>query len=468
MVSFFLLPLYTRKLTPADYGILELLDLTSVIIITLIASRFKDSLLFFHAAAATEEDRRQTIGSSFYGAVLLGCITAAVGAVFAPLISEIVFGAAKYQFYFRLVLIAFGFGIPIEVCFAYLRALDRATAFAIASLLRLVAAATANIVVLVYFNAGVPGLLWVNVWVSVGLTVYLAIVCKVPFAFDFRLFFKQFRYAAPLGVGGLGMLMIHFGDRFFLRRYVSLSEIGIYALAYKIGMLMTYLKMPFDYYWGAQMFALMRGPNAEKMYVRICTYLTLASCFCLVVMTFMTRPMIHVMAGPSYQSAAALVPWVAAVYVIRTVGTHVRSVFLLENATSIEGVVTALGGVLCVVAYVVLIPMFKVWGAVAATWVAFCGMSIVGYWMAQKKRAFPFERRRLALIAVVTVAFMAAYAAVPSLTFWQDVAVTTVAGCVYPVVLWVLGFLDPDEKRLLRSAWDRLELRAYAKSATNA
>ena len=40
----------------------------------------------------------------------------------------------------------------------------------------------------------------------------------------------------PIGLGGVAMLVIHYGDRFFLQRSASLADVGIYSLAYKLGM----------------------------------------------------------------------------------------------------------------------------------------------------------------------------------------------------------------------------------------
>ena len=47
MASFILLPIYTRYLSPADYGVMELLDLTGSVLTILIGMRFGQSLFYF-------------------------------------------------------------------------------------------------------------------------------------------------------------------------------------------------------------------------------------------------------------------------------------------------------------------------------------------------------------------------------------------------------------------------------------
>ena len=47
MASFLMLPIYTRYLTPRDYGIMELLDITMTIFATLVAGRFGEAAFLF-------------------------------------------------------------------------------------------------------------------------------------------------------------------------------------------------------------------------------------------------------------------------------------------------------------------------------------------------------------------------------------------------------------------------------------
>ncbi|MFX0142190.1 MAG: lipopolysaccharide biosynthesis protein, partial [Candidatus Hodarchaeota archaeon] len=46
-IGFFLIPLYTRYLTPADYGVLELLELTSSIISLFLGLRIGTAVIRF-------------------------------------------------------------------------------------------------------------------------------------------------------------------------------------------------------------------------------------------------------------------------------------------------------------------------------------------------------------------------------------------------------------------------------------
>jgi len=62
---------------------------------------------------------------------------------------------------------------------------------------------------------------------------------------------------------------MNFGDRFHSAALSLSRELGIYVLAYKFGLLMTFIYGSFQIYWSAQVFQIMRRDDAEPVFARI-------------------------------------------------------------------------------------------------------------------------------------------------------------------------------------------------------
>jgi len=452
MSGFLLLPVYTRYLTPTDYGVLELLELTSFIFSTVIGMRFAESLFYYYAEATTQDTRAETVSTAFFGSLLLGCLGGAFGWLASPALSLLVFGSDQYVFYFRLVFLNLAFSLLQEVGFCYMRVLDRPGAYVIASIGRLIISIVLNVTLLVFVGMGAAGVLWSSAIASVAIAICLAIYSLrgISLSFNYRLAFSLFRYAVPLGVSGLALFIVHFGDRFFLRRWVSLADIGIYALAYKIGMLISYVHMPFNIYWRSQVFSIIRRPDGEKIYVRVCTYLALSLAFVAVLLSLFINPILKVMAGPSFHAAGEFVPWIVLVYLVRAIAANFRTVFLFEGKTGQEAQVTWVGAFACLLGYAGLIPPFRLWGAVAATGLAFFVMLLLGLWKAQRVRHFSFEYSRLAKIAVVAVSTVLVFHLLHPEALWLQLGLGAAFVCLYPAILCLLGFFHEDEKEAAR------------------
>jgi len=71
--------------------------------------------------------------------------------------------------------------------------------------------------------------------------------------------------------------------------------------------------------------------------------------------------MLHVMVAPAYWPAAQYVPWIAFAYWIRMIGSHFRNVFFLQAETQRDAAVIWSSALVCIVAYALLIPRYKLW-----------------------------------------------------------------------------------------------------------
>ena len=458
MASLFLLPVYTRYLSPADYGAMELMELVSFLVSALFCSRITDALFYFFAESKTEDGRAKVIGTSFCAAVLLGASGALVGWIAAEPVSRLVFGSTRFAGYFRIAFLNFAFLFPQDMGFAYLRVLNRSVAYVVGQLARLVVMTTLCVVMMVHYRMGISAMLWSSVLTSASMATFMGVLLlsRNGAHFDVRIGAKMVRYAAPLGLSALGMTILHSGDRFFLQRIVSLDEVGIYALAYKFGMLVAYSHLAFLNYWSSQMFEVVRMPNGDRTYVRICTYFVLVLAASAVVLSVFSVPVIRVMTTPAFQGAIVLVPVIAAAYVIRGLGDYFRSVFGIHNRPELNTKVTFGAVIATLIAYAVLIPLFRLWGAALATLLGFLAMDAFAFLEAQKVRAYAFEwKRMLLIVAAGAVAVGCSLVVRPSSVLMQGV-VAVLSTALFPAALWVMGFFDANEKDAIRNLAHRV------------
>ena len=64
-VGFFLLPLYTHYLSPPDYGLLEVLEVSISLLAMFLNMGVTAALLRYYGAAETESQKRKVVGSIF-------------------------------------------------------------------------------------------------------------------------------------------------------------------------------------------------------------------------------------------------------------------------------------------------------------------------------------------------------------------------------------------------------------------
>ena len=447
LASVVLLPVYTRYLSPADYGVMELLELTSYIATILIGLNLSDAVFYFYFQAKTDEDRHRVVSTAFIASSIIGILSASIGWLISSWISQAVFQTPIYGRYFHIVFTTMAFIVPQEIGLAYLRVREKSLSVVYFQLARLGLTIPLNLLLLMRYSMGIRSILLSSLASTILVACCMTVVVfrsRRPIL-DTGLFYQLLRYAAPVGLSGLGMLVLNFGDRFFLQRNVELGEIGIYSLAYRLGMLVSYVQLPFSMYWSSQMFRVVSGPGGARAYVRLCTYFLLAlSCAALAVSVF-SRPLVDILAAPPFHRAAVFVPAIAAVYVIRGLSDYFRSILFIERSPASNAMVTLTGVAVCLIGYSTLIPPFKLWGAIAATAIGFMTMLVGALLVGQKVRRFDFEFRRIGLAAVTAVGCWGAVAMIDSRQTWTSLAVGAAAMVSWLGTLFLMRFFTSQE-----------------------
>ncbi len=458
LASLILVPLYTRWLTQAEYGTLELLDVTQQAATKLLWSGFPYAVWYFYAQAEVGKPRNKVVSTGLWAALAVGGLGALAGSLLAPGISRALWGTEQKAVLLCIVFAGLMVAFPLEVAASWFRILDQPVRYVSAGMGRLALHTALAVVLLVVFGLGLQGILWSSLLSGAVVTcvVLWYTLRRTGFTLQRGLFLKMARYSGPAILVGSCSFLMHFGDRYFLRQWVSLSELGIYSLAYKFGMLVTLVQYAFQSYWNAQVFNIAARPGASVLLGRALTYLTLALCATAVSITACARPVIALLAPRSYAPAAALAPLVSIGYVLFALASFYQTLFYVKNRTGSDAVMSLLGAALAGLGYVVLIPRYRLWGAALATVFSFACSLAVGCVWSRRFAALQYERARLLKVVVPAAILTGLYAVMPRPGLPGDVAIGAAMIVLFAASLFGTGFFDPGEKEFARRCLTRV------------
>lgn len=435
--AFLLLPLYTRYLTPGEYGTLELFYALSALISTVLAVGLSHATLRFYFDYKEEADRRSVVSTNFLAAVAISAAGALLVALAGDRIAGWVLGAPPPAWAMPAMLATIVFELSSQICLAYLRAREKSVFFVTLSLVKLVVQCAANTLLLMHYDAGVAGVLAGNLlavvtgWLVVaGYTLH-----HCGLRFEWSKLLPVLRYTLPfVGATLLAVLGSNL-DRFLVTHLLSLEALGVYALAMKFSKLISDLiGEPFNRAYGAFRYTIMERPDAAATQARITRYVAAALAAVALGVALLTGDVLRVMATPQYWGAGALMPMLAAAAVLQTLVYPLQSGIFFSKNTQHMFTLTVLQFVLSVVVGVPLIWAFGLQGLCATQLVLAVVNLVATHRYSQRYFAVQYELRRLAWLGALWLAFWTA--ALP-LALW-------------PVPLWlsvlaklalVLGFL---------------------------
>lgn len=160
VVSIVLLPILTRVLNRADYGMLSLLEQSTIVPGLILFGTFSSALGYFHFEKDTESQRRAVVGTVIGGALLLGCLASLICWPFAGVLARVVFKTITARPYLLIVFIIMPVDFFVSALLSWLRVDDRPRVFVMGSVLQSGVSAAGIIILVGIFRTGVLGYLY--------------------------------------------------------------------------------------------------------------------------------------------------------------------------------------------------------------------------------------------------------------------------------------------------------------------
>jgi O-antigen/teichoic acid export membrane protein len=451
VVSFVMLPVYTRILTPTDYGLLQILDLVVEITSILVSAGATAGTLRFYFKATTEEARKTVMATAFATQVSLNGMGTVLLLLVSPIVWKQVLDGEGSLLMVQIAAINFTLGPITSIPILLFQARQQSVRYVMSTVGKLVLQLSGNIVFVVVLRWGPLGVL-VSTLLShlvTGLLLTVVLFRYTGFRFSWKVFRDLRRFGLPLQFGIAGLFLLMFADRFVLQHLEGLAAVGIYGLANQFGFLLSSVFAPFVQAWYPQALMLTETPRAERdaRYNRAVLYGTLLLVTAAVGIAVFIRPALTILVGAEFRGAAALVPILLLANLLHNwnspagIGIHVTE----KTRYSAYGVWSSV--IVVFVLYAVLIPPLGAMGA-AVTAVVGAGvrLGVNLYW---SQRLWPVGWRwgTFLSLAVYGVGAGGAAQLLPG-GFWTQVGGGVGLVGVYAALVWTT-VLTPEERAAL-------------------
>lgn len=377
VISFLMLPIYTRYLTPVDYGLLQVLQITLDVTSIALSAGLLTGVMRFYLKAETEALRGSVMSTALLLLTSLNAIGTIALCLFAPWIARLTLSEAGPDgaTLIRVAACTFAAEASIAVPLLYLQALRRPGWYMGATLAKLFLQLALNILLVVLWGWGAEGVLVGTLAATLALGAVLTpwMLRRTGVRFDRGAMRNLRRFGVPYQIATAGTFILTFGDRFFLEASHGLAAVGLYGLAYQFGFLLSGLvPQPFFRAWTPQRLALSSEPRPlrDAAYARSFLQLNLLQITVALGLTVFVRPFLQLMSAPEFHGAAVFVPVIVAAFVVQVWTDAVTLGIEVSEQTRYATFATWISVVVVLALYASLIPPFGGMGAAIATLIA--------------------------------------------------------------------------------------------------
>lgn len=445
----FLLPILTKNLSIDDYGIWAQINVTLILVSTVMLFGLPISMIRFMASLKDPS----AIRNGFYSilvCVLISSISYAFLAyLFSQQLSNLLFdGNSTVLILFPLII----FLDPINnTLFNYFRTYQETKLHSFFSVLNSYMA----ILFIAYFimsGYGICGAIlgFLINKIVIFLLMLGVIVSKIGVSIpDFRDLRTYLHFGLPLVPGNLAIWIITSSDRYLISILLGTSFVGYYSPGYVLGNMISLFSAPFAFLLPSALAAYYDSGNLNQVRL-ILTYslkyflaIAIPSAFGL---SLLSRPILEILSTSDIAAKGYLVtPLVAFSSLMYGVFCVISNIIILEKRTGLSSNIWLAAAVLNMISNLVLIPRFDILGAALGLLFAFAFVILATYFYSIKYLRFSIDNIFILKSIIASIVMSLAITRWDSYGSMQILIAATIGAAVYFAALLLLKGLSRKE-----------------------
>ncbi len=374
-IPFLLLPILTAYLTPEHYGVVDIFYNTTLILTPFIGFSIVKSVGRFYF--------EKIVMSRFVSTVIVVLLSSGLIITALSLVFDIVFQDYLQQYDIPPYLIFLAFLYTVftqisEVLLILWRVSSKVTQYGVFRVCKTALDLGLSILLIVGLNLGWEGRIIPQVVAAFLFAVIaLYILYKLGYLNNLKVdkaYKRQaLSYSVPLIFHTFGGYVINFSDRFFILLMLGMSDVGVYSVAYQIGMAMSLVQNSFNQAW-VPFFYQKLNENSISANRKIVQIIYLYTLFLVVVsvLIYLMIPFIYeYLIDESYEEGSGIVFWVLLGFLFNGVYKMMVNYLFYDKRTVLIAVLSLSSAGLNVILNYFLIKANGITGAAQATMITF-------------------------------------------------------------------------------------------------
>jgi O-antigen/teichoic acid export membrane protein len=235
-ISFFLIPIYTKILSTENYGSLDLFLFYSVIINLIIPLEISQGIARYYSEEHNISQKVKYFTTAFLFNIFCYILFLFSFLFFSEYFSVLFFGKANFYLEFVIGVFFIFFNGLFYFLQNQLKWEFRSKEYSIASIIMTSSTLLFTCLFTIFFEFKLVGILLALAISSIFSFLYCLFVLrtKLRLIFDFDMLKEMLKFSIPLVISGLSIYALNYIGRLMIANLVSISNLGIYALAIKI------------------------------------------------------------------------------------------------------------------------------------------------------------------------------------------------------------------------------------------
>jgi O-antigen/teichoic acid export membrane protein len=449
LIGFLLLPLYTARLSPSDYGVLAMLSIIAAVFPSIANIGMKSSIFRFYNLSKEENERAISLGIGFMLVTLVSVLLLVASITASGWIAKFLFGRSGLDHFLRLALISAAAntvgGVPLLV----LQAARRPKATTGLTLVKTTFGIALTVWLVIGLERGVAGVVTGALISDLAfMVVQIALTWRYyRFAGNLVVLRRMLAYGLPFLPYRLLVMGTAYFSTYMVRRYMGLDDAGLYSLAERFATPIAFLVAALTQAWWPYRFKIFAEDADPAGFFRTTvTYYVAAIGYLWFGVSVWGPEAIRLLTNERFHSAAPLIAAVAFIPVMQGFYQMVGTGLEVGEDTRAVPLVSLSGFVVVAASSIFLIPRLGAFGAALAATLGWMAMTAAIYHLAQRRYRIEYDWATLIGLAGQAGLAVACGAAMQRLAFPYRIGFAVIGSLLYPFLTFFVLSRSPVEQ----------------------
>lgn len=436
LITFFLLPVYTAVLSNEEYGVVDLLNTLTSLLLPIATLQIEQGIFRYLLDCRENKEKQTTLITTVSKFILVqSAICILIFLCASPFINN------EYK-YFLMANLLMGIlsSISLQIC----RGLGDNKTYAVGSFITGALTVILNVIFIVAFKWGAYGMLIATAISNLLCAIYVFVKKKIYKYIDIKQNDKKLlkdiiKYSVPLIPNMISWWIVSASDRTIISAVIGVAQNGIYSAANKFSGIFSTLYSVFNLTWTESASININSEDRDEFFSKIFDFIVrFFGSLCLgtiAVMPFVFGILVNEKFAESYYQIPILI--LGSVFNILV--SFLGSVYVAKKLTKEIAKTSIIAAIINIVVNIALINQIGLYAASISTVIAYFAMFIYR-WIDVKK--YVSIKTNKALIAVLSVSFLVAI-----ITYYLKMKIISIV--VLLAVIIIAIYINKDSAKYL-------------------
>jgi len=462
-ISIILIPLYTKVLSPGDFGIIDMVAVFASFVSVLIPLGISSGIARYYPDAESEIVKTSYVSSALWFTIGVYSVFTLVALNFTDELTVLLLANIKWRSFFQLGILsttANGIFYFFQSC---LRWQLKPRSYIVSSILSTLVTATIAAFTVIVMHWGVVGIIWGQIsGASVGsICAWYSNRGVYSFTFNLQRLKLMLIFSIPLVPALIGEFITNYIDRISIRGLLTVTDLGLYGVGFRFASVVSLLMMGFNSSLAPLIYNNYKKestPADIALIFRIFTSLALPM---LLTIALFSKEILIFFTVPQYYSAWKIIPILSLSVMLLTLYNFAPGMAIAKKTKSISAI-HLLSALINGALNFYLIPYLGITGSAIATAISAL-FSFVSY-MVMSQRLYFVPHKWLQIISATALGVLFALAGVLLLQpgtalFTMILFIKLLVTCLFSFTAILILFSKQEIRSLLVRVRSKLPLR---------